>query len=905
MHRRKKKQLEFGENNKGFLGDDTDSVSREKWQRKLWFTGIDNSTRQNIIALENKFVDEHSKRSKDFVGDLLKDHKSHGRISGEDVMKAIVESFEEFGDENKKQLKYYIDRIHNTGRVNALEGIGLSKKTARSKIAAAADERRENVLQSIDLAFRSVTSLPDRIVEQLRERLMSSISSGSTTQEVLRGLLQNQIDDLDLEQEGDLREALSRIWGRTRNDLQRVIRTETVNAYSRVQLQEWFDQGIKQVTRHSIDDDKTCAVCRSLSAPPDNVYNISDLLALDYPVTQDPRTGGWLTHPNCRCTPNKYAKVYTIKGWQAIGEIKKGDLVLTHRGRFRKVTEIKNQHYWEAGTPFTEITVKHAWREGKRGSRKVKLVVTPDHPFMTSSGWKLAYKLSRKDDLIVLARKCEYCGKKYPWYAFADNARFCSQSCSSKHAAQMMWKDPERHKMQSIRGKEQMKREDRKNKWAKEKIAALTANANVVTREMVKKGKHQWQKNNRTFIPWMHKPGPKRDEICAKISKIKIETGQNARASAANQGTISAGQRKLYGCIKKIYDGAELNYPIQPVKGRRSYVLDIAIPEYKICVEYDGLYWHQDKEKDKRRDNVLSEHGWVTFRVPEGDSFDPVVDQVKRLISNHTGNYSFMEVLIENIEIKSRKKRTRLWNLEVEDDHSYIMEGVVSHNCWFEPVVADVWAELEGMEADLFGDINRKGTVALDVPIDDRSHVETMLREMDENISMKFVPKIEDLPEWREWELIKLRDRASGDVAEMILEEEILLNGNTEWTDPQTEIHYIAQGSKKIDHITMPMARAQAKVKYDKYDVKFVVDRFLEKKSEVGMTLEDEGIEIFGGEPFINPSASNSPKDYFIESYAYYIVNPIILRQVDNEMYEWLNNEIFHGREYIRRGGIK
>ena len=479
-----------------------------------------------MIGLENELVDSHEDYADEFIDEVMIQHENRGRVSGEDIIRALTRQLDLFNAQNKSRMKFYYERLHDSARRRALDRAGLKKKAIRIKIAQTDAERAEDIGRSLDLAFSGVTSLPDQITERIRERMRQGLTSGIDTRQVLRDILEEHIEDLDLDQEEDLRTALDRIWTRTRSDLQRVIRTESVNAYSRVQLQEWADQGIKEVTRHSIDDDVTCSVCRALSRPPDNVYDINDLLALDYPVTQDPRDGSWLTHPNCRC--------------------------------------------------------------------------------------------------------------------------------------------------------------------------------------------------------------------------------------------------------------------------------------------------------------------------------------------------------------------------------------------WFEPLIEDVWAELEDMEVELFGDIRRQDSTALSVPIDDRDHVEKMLKEMDEAITMRFVERIEDTPEWREWKLQELINSGMPqERAEIALDDEILLGGTTEWFDAKGEVNYIARAAKAVDHITMPMARAQAKKKWEQYDTTFVIDRYLEKKRESEMTLEDEGIEIFGGEPFISPAASTSPTDYFIEAYAFYMVNPTILQALDREMYDWLNDTVFHGREYLQRGGIK
>lgn len=74
---------------------------------------------------------------------------------------------------------------------------------------------------------------------------------------------------------------------------------------------------------------------------------------------------------------------------------------------------------------------------------------------------------------------------------------------------------------------------------------------------------------------------------------------------------ISAPQLKLYEEVLKEYPTAVLEYPVS------GFCLDIAVPELKLAFEYDGSYWHQDKEKDKKRDEVLKQLGWKVTRISE------------------------------------------------------------------------------------------------------------------------------------------------------------------------------------------------------------------------------------------------------------------------------------------------
>lgn len=76
-------------------------------------------------------------------------------------------------------------------------------------------------------------------------------------------------------------------------------------------------------------------------------------------------------------------------------------------------------------------------------------------------------------------------------------------------------------------------------------------------------------------------------------------------------------QIELFSHIKKRFKTAKLEYPIRV--GNRTFYLDIAIPEYKIDVEYDGKEWHMDIQKDIERDKKLSSLGWNVIRIKQGD----------------------------------------------------------------------------------------------------------------------------------------------------------------------------------------------------------------------------------------------------------------------------------------------
>jgi len=88
---------------------------------------------------------------------------------------------------------------------------------------------------------------------------------------------------------------------------------------------------------------------------------------------------------------------------------------------------------------------------------------------------------------------------------------------------------------------------------------------------------------------------------------------------------ISRDEMKLRDLVKELYSTCEFQYPVLV------YDLDVAIPEYKIAIEFDG-YYHFDteyhKEYHKMRQKRIEGEGWKFYRVTMFDKF-PTLEEVK------------------------------------------------------------------------------------------------------------------------------------------------------------------------------------------------------------------------------------------------------------------------------------
>ena len=125
-----------------------------------------------------------------------------------------------------------------------------------------------------------------------------------------------------------------------------------------------------------------------------------------------------------------------------------------------------------------------------------------------------------------------------------------------------------------------------------------------------------------------------------KIKKIKESQRQkcldgHAITMLKAQTNPSKPEVMLREMVKEIYPDCEFQY------GVFNYALDVAIPDYKIAIEYDG-WFHFDteehKEYHKMRQTRIEKEGWKFIRYNIFQKF-PTYDQVKKDINkNLQGN---------------------------------------------------------------------------------------------------------------------------------------------------------------------------------------------------------------------------------------------------------------------------
>jgi len=136
------------------------------------------------------------------------------------------------------------------------------------------------------------------------------------------------------------------------------------------------------------------------------------------------------THPHCFLS---YTPVYTREGFKPIRDIKEGDYVLSHTGKYRKV--IKKHKYKSKNQHLVRITYKKQLYN-KKESKPIEIISTNNHPFLSNGKWVDAENIKPGDKIKLLATRCVNCNKLIPFSRWRDNngeeSKFCSQKCQTE-----------------------------------------------------------------------------------------------------------------------------------------------------------------------------------------------------------------------------------------------------------------------------------------------------------------------------------------------------------------------------------------------------------------------------------------------------------------------------------------
>lgn len=528
--------------------------------------------------------------------------------------------------------------------------------------------------------FIPLTEEEEFALKQLKTRAYTDITGlgsrivGGTTNIIVRGNQQQQAQIRDIIKKKtirayELRQSSTKLasdlghatqdWGR---DWLRIAKYLMHSAFNTGKAQNILKNYGNDVEVYFDVYPKACRRCKELylTDPDDEnsqpkIFKLTDIIANGNNIGR--KADDWLPtldpiHPYCFAS--KATKIYTVDGWRNISDIRVGDLVLTHKNRFRKVTALSRRPYQGENL----YTIYYAYTDvyGHRQIRKVKHI-TGNHPVLTTNGWRKVEELQIKDKVFLSALHCKRCGELIPLINDGLSKRQLCKHCRFVVDAKKQWKDDDFRKLISESTKREM-------------VVRYAKMTKQQRKELTLRGRQTIAKKYPNSHPWMEEA----------IKKANSKNGQRKTFIERKLRYFceQLGQHVIIGIYLK-NDGSFTNHV-------RGYFPDLFIPKLGIILEADGMQWHTDKEYDNNRDrDIKNKFGYDTFRFSEEDIAehgDKVYQELQNIFNNHEGNFEQISVNVVYVKKEENKKQCKtLYNFAVEEDESYVADGIVVHNC--------------------------------------------------------------------------------------------------------------------------------------------------------------------------------------------------------------------------------
>lgn len=482
-------------------------------------------------------------------------------------------------------------------------------------------------------------------VKGVRDDMLRDVGAATSrsSSEALRAMQEGVIESIsNRETVSELKTRLFDIVDDRGRDWYRVAQTEINNSIQHGIYREINEKAGNEQLVFKRPAPDACPYCKKLYLDDEGmpkIFKLKDLADSNFGLkAKDWKPTIGSVHPYC--FTDGRVEIFTVDGWRKIKDIKVGDKVLSHKGKFKKVTWIMPSRRLRG----EEVVRFRVSDKTKTSELNTYMKVTADHKFLTKDGWVAARDLDGKK-VLCLSKKCKECGSYFIWSR--DEKEYCSKACASVEKTKHCHNE-EAHKKISKSMKSQYKTGLRK---------VNVEAAHEKTRKMFNDGTHPFQE-----VDFYH----------------RLNSGMAKRSFL---------ERKVEWFFKQSKIDFKANHPVKrdvrDKLGRSSYFYPDFILDNNIIVECDGEHWHKDIFKRIRRDRELEGLGYTVLHF-KGEQirndFKSVVEKIERVNKNHSGEYEFHEFDVVDFE-KRIGNSQGLFDFEVEDDHSFVSRGVVSHNC--------------------------------------------------------------------------------------------------------------------------------------------------------------------------------------------------------------------------------
>lgn len=201
----------------------------------------------------------------------------------------------------------------------------------------------------------------------------------------------------------------------------------------------------------------------------------------------------------------------------------------------------------------------------------------------------------------------------------------------------------------------------KKDKKVSEQIKKTISNANKLSLREYKKRHGKFFNVLTRYEDYKRQIDQKLMVSCKKCGAetqrtlIQLKAGSVCKKCCSS----SSGEREIKDFISSIYDG-QIEYNCRSIIS--PFEIDIYIPEFKIGFEYNGLYWHSEKNKEKdyhqKKSLMAKEKGIAIFHIFEDewrDKQEIVKSMIRYKIKKSLNKMMARKCVIEKIDKKEEK----------------------------------------------------------------------------------------------------------------------------------------------------------------------------------------------------------------------------------------------------------
>lgn len=305
-----------------------------------------------------------------------------------------------------------------------------------------------------------------------------------------------------------------------------------------------------------------------------------------------------------KCFVEPYVMVYTVRGYKPISKVSMGDLVLTHKGRFKRVVYVRPADKLPKGSKVVKMRVKRS------GGGLTSLTVTPEHPFLANGVWKQAAEIECGDRVAIL--------------------------------------------------------DDYASLTKLDRIFNEEHNADLIRYERSLLSSDSYRLVN--------------DALDTDRALIDDPTAHLLNSLGSALVKDREKNIKAISLVRIALDSIKVRY-VDNFSFRSKLSFSFYIPDNRILIDVGD---EEREEISLVKRSVAKTHGFFLIKLNASkviDNPNKLIIFFKTFFSNIVKPYHFEDACIVEKEVLRTDKDYKLYNIGVEDDESYVAQGLVSHNC--------------------------------------------------------------------------------------------------------------------------------------------------------------------------------------------------------------------------------